>query len=157
MNPDFNKQIWNISKWRFLQSEASFWIVRNKVLEILAFGSVVLWFWLSASPSPEPAILPKIVIVVALLAAITVDRRNSKWDGYFDGYEQGFQDAASRNLDYWGETHDTHSDDVVISQVLEDIKRNENSISEEDRAERGAQIQKGRAKAVGFVTCRFFR
>ncbi|MDH3468022.1 MAG: hypothetical protein OES26_19310 [Gammaproteobacteria bacterium] len=38
-------EVWNMSKWRFLQSEASLWIFGNKFLEVALFLGALVWFY----------------------------------------------------------------------------------------------------------------
>jgi hypothetical protein len=42
-------------------------------------------------------------------------------EGYSDGYERGFSDAATRNCAYWGETHNEISDNLTTADVIAEI------------------------------------
>lgn len=40
-----HEQIWNLAKFRFVQSEASLWVISNKVLEVAWFLGISCWIY----------------------------------------------------------------------------------------------------------------
>jgi hypothetical protein len=146
-----DRQVWNLSKLRFLQGEASLWIFSNKVLEIVLTFGIAIWLYFEFF---SPYIYEKIKylgLIVTLLAFSGIRSRFKLYEGYFDGYEQGFKDASTCNYDYWGDTHDEFSDNCAINSVLEKIKKNEDRISEENKKSRADEMEKGFSKLMGYI------
>lgn len=142
--------VWAISKWRFLQSEARQWMISNKIIEIIFIGSLSIWIYFEFF-SESYEFIKYIGLFFFVISILVIYSRYSKYLGYFDGYEQGFQDAATRNCDYWGATHDKHEDEQDILAVLNEISKNEENISKENMESRNDEIKKGFSKLVGFI------
>lgn len=112
-----SKQIWNLSKWRFLQGEASLWVFSNKALEFALLIGVVTWIYFEFFSYGIYENIKYIGLIIVILSVGEVRSRFGLYEGYFDGYERGFEDAATRNCDY-GDTHNEISDNSAIMQVL---------------------------------------
>ncbi len=148
MNSD--EKIWNIAKWRFLQSEARLWIISNKGFEITFLVGMIMWIYFEFFSSGNYQYIKYLGLVLVFIAFTAMRGRNNSYIGFFDGYEQGFKDASVRNLDYWGDTHSESSDEVAINNVLNDIDKNEEQVSPENRETRDKEVKKGFSKLLGF-------
>ena len=146
-----NEKIWNISKWRFLQSEASLWIIGNKGFEIVFLVGVVVWVYFEFFSFGNYQYIKYLGLVLIFAAFAAIRGRHSNYVGFYDGYEQGFKDASVRNLDYWGSTHSELSDESAIISVLTDIEKSEEQISSENREARDKEVKKGFSKLLGYV------
>ncbi|WP_439502969.1 hypothetical protein [Methylophaga sp.] len=145
-----DEKIWGIAKWRFLQSEASRWLVNNKALEIVFFVGLSVWAYFEFFSSGNYSNIKYLGLILAVSAFVVMRTRYSSYTGFFDGYECGFKDASARNLDYWGKTHNETSDSIIIEAVLRDIEINESKISDENKISRDTEVKKGFSKLVGF-------
>lgn len=141
--------IWNSSKWRFHQCISSLWQCSNKLIEFLFLGALC---GLVASELILDGLnhLTTVFSVILALAFAEFRARASLFEGFFDGYERGFQDAATCNFDYWGETHTEADDGIKLKQVIEEISRNEQNVSEANLEARHAEITTGLSKCLGF-------
>ena len=146
-----NEQIWNLSKWRFLQEEASLWIFGNKVLEFVLLIGIVAWINFEFFSYGILHNIKYTGLIAVILSVSEIRSRIGSYRGYFDGYERGFKDAATRNCGDCGDTHDAISDSFVINRVIEEIKKNDEKISNESKIEREEQVQKGFSQLVGFI------
>jgi hypothetical protein len=72
--------------------------------------------------------------------------RIGAYAGYFDGYEQGFVDAATCNLGC-----DIIGQDIAINSALDRIDINKQNISEEDKISISQDIKEGYSKLCGFI------
>ena len=148
MNTD--EFIWDFAKWRFLQGEARLWIYSNKILEVMFFLSLTLWLYLEfflMSNSP----LTYVSLLTTVLLFVKVRTRISKYQGFFDEYERGFEDAATRNCDYWSKTHSEQSATYALEETVSEIKKNEEIISLENLNIRKEEIEQGYQKLLGLL------
>jgi hypothetical protein len=146
-----DEKIWNIAKWRFLQSEAALWIIGNKILEIVFLLGLVMWIYFEFFSSGNYQYFKYIGLVLVFFTFLAMRGRYSSYLGFFDGYEQGFKDAAVRNLDYWGSTHNESTDEMAIDAVLQQIENNEENISSKNKEERDKEVKDGFRKLLGFL------
>lgn len=146
-----DEQIWSLAKWRFLHGEASLWSFSNKALEVALFVGVAIWAYFDFFSPDSYTYLKYIGLIIIILSYGEIRSRFGLYEGYFDGYETGFNDAAIRNLDYWGDTHDEITDSLAINAVLDEIKKNEEKINKENIASRVIEVEKGFSKLIGFV------
>lgn len=151
---DSHKQIWNLAKSRFLQGEASLWVISNKTLDILWIIGIASWIYFEFFVKGSFGFLKFIGLLIIYFSIGEIRSRLSLYQGYFDGYEKGFEDAATRNCDYWGKTHDELSDGAEIKSVLNDIKNNEDRIDQANIEMRDKQISDGFSKLLGFIIWR---
>ena len=147
---DQHEQIWNLAKFRFVQSEASLWVISNKVLEVAWFASISCWVYFEFF-SGNYTYLKFIGLIIIYLSFGEIRSRIGSYRGYFDGYEKGFEDAATRNCDYWGKTHDEYDDQVAIKSVLDDIKKNEDRIDKKNLDMRDSEIIEGFSRLTGYI------
>jgi hypothetical protein len=147
---DYHNHIWNLSKMRFLQSTASVWILSNKIFEILLFSGIIMFLYFDIFVFNDFKYLKYFGFIVSVLAAGAISSRLGSYEGYFDGYEQGFIDAATRNCDYWDEEGEFKAN-IALMQTIGELSDNEKNISEENRQERFKDISKGMNKIYGFV------
>jgi len=145
-----SEKVWAIGKWRFLQSEARLWLIGNKALEIIFFTSFGIWLYFEFI-SNSYVFFKHISLFIFFISILEIRNRYSKYLGYFDGYEQGFQDASTKNCDYWGDTHNEQEDERNIIAVLNEISKNEENISKENVASRNNEIKEGFTKLLGFL------
>lgn len=61
----------------------------------------------------------KVKLIIFVLSIGEIRSRFGLYEGYFDGYERGFEDAATRKCDYWGKTHNEISDVRFIANRLD--------------------------------------
>ncbi len=146
-----NEHIWGLSKWRFLQCEASVWTLGNKVLELAFFAGLSIWIYFEFFSGGVYTYIKIIGLIIAVLAFSVIRSRFGLYEGFFDGYEKGFEDAATKNCDYWGDTHDEHSDNIDIATVISQIRQNEEKMSEENKKNREDEVRKGLSKLVGYI------
>jgi hypothetical protein len=145
---EIDQEIWDLSKQRFLQFEAQFWTIGTRTLEIIfiiSFGALWALFFLGQYQR-----LTIGAAAAAIASAISIIARDSKFKGYFEGYEQGFKDAGSRTLDYWDwdELGNAASELAALESILREIGETEETLSEEDKATRKEEIGKGVAMAA---------
>lgn len=145
-----DEKIWDIAKWRFLQSEAAHWFINNKLFEIVFLVGLSAWVYFEFFSTGNYSNIKYLGLLLAVSAFVVIRTRYSSYTGFFDGYECGFKDASIRNLDYWSTTHSETSDSIVIEAVLRDIEINEIKISDENKISRSAEVKKGFSKLVGF-------
>jgi hypothetical protein len=139
----YNK-IFVTSKWRFLQSEASLWFISNRFYYIAFIVGFTAYFWFLFFPTDHFIRYSKYIgILVALWSFYVVVKRQMFYYGYYAGYEQGFVDAATRSLDYWGSREDSDMYESRIQQALNEIEANEMNISDTHKADRSGQIKEG--------------
>lgn len=144
MSDDGYSRIFVTSKWRFLQSEASSWFISNRIYHVTFFGGLACYLWFLLFPTNH--FLPyskNFGGFIALWSLFVIVKRQMLYNGYYAGYEQGFIDAATRNLDYWGSRDDSHLYELRIQQALNEIETNEVDIPEKNKAERADEIKKG--------------
>lgn len=146
-----NEQIWDLAQFRFLQTTTRLWVINNKVLEIAFLVGMTIWVSFEFFSTGYYAYIKYFGLVLTVLTLIIMRSRTSCYEGYFDGYEHGFKDAATQNCDYWGNTHNEISDSVAIETVLNKIKENEEKISEENLLSREHQVKEGLSSATGFI------
>ena len=146
-----DEQIWSLAKWRFLRGEASLWLFSNKVLEVTLFVGVATWVYFEFFSPDDYTYLKYIGLIIIILSFGEIRSRFGLYEGYFDGYEAGFNDAATRNCDYWGDTHNKVTDNSAINAALDEIKINEEKINKENIASRVNEVEKGFSKLIGFV------
>lgn len=151
---DSHKQIWNLAKFRFLQGEASLWVLKNKTVEILWIIGIATWIYFEFFAKGNLVYLKFIGLIIIYFSIGEIRSRLSLYHGYFDGYEKGFEDAATRNCDYWGKTHNELSDEAALKSVLKDIKINEDRIDQANIEMRDKEINEGFSQLMGFVTWR---
>jgi len=149
-----HEQIWNLAKFRFLQSEASLWVISNKKVEIFWVIGIAIWVYFEFFSFGNYMYLKYIGLIIIYFSIGEIRSRLGLYEGYFDGYEKGFEDAATRNCDYWGETHDEFSDENAIKAVLDDIKNNEDKIDKDNIVSRENEIKEGFSQLMGFLTWR---
>jgi hypothetical protein len=146
-----SETIWNLSKWRFLQADARLWVFSNKALEIVLLAGIVTWVYFEFFSYGIYENIKYIGLVVAILSVGEARSRLGLYEGYFDGYEQGFKDAATRNCDYWGDTHNEFQDNLALNSVLNEIKNNEEKISHENKQSRLKEIEEGFSRLAGYI------
>ncbi len=147
MDPDTG--VWNLAKWRFLQ-QARLWLLGNRFLEMTVLVGVMMWIYFEFFASSGGS-LKYVALLIVFLSISEIRARLSLYEGYFDGYERGFGDAATRKCDYWGEIHDEADDKRAISAAINEIAENESKISPTNVESRNSEIQMGFGKLVGFV------
>ena len=143
--------IGRIAKWRFLQSEASLWSAGNRVVEFLFFIGTIMFLYFDNFVFDDFKYFKYIGIVIALYSLGTIRHRSGLYDGYFDGYEQGFMDSATCNCDYWGSKDFTGDEELAIAKALAEIELNEKNISEANMLARAEEIKKGHSKLLGWI------
>lgn len=148
---DSHEQIWNLAKWRFLQGEASLWLFSNKVLEIALLVGVATWVYFEFFAFANYTYLKYIGLIITILSVGVIRSRFGLYEGYFDGYERGFEDAATRNCDYWGDTHNEFTDNSAIDAVLDEIEKNEEKINKENIVSRENEVKKGFSQLIGYI------
>jgi hypothetical protein len=148
---ELRKQIWNLSKWRFLQGEASLWVISNKALEYALLVGVLTWVYFEFFSHGIYKNINYIGVVIVIYSVSEIRSRIGLYKGYFAGYERGFEDASTRNCDYLGGTHNEISDNLAINAVLEEIKNNEGKISNENKETRANEVDKGLSQLAGYI------
>lgn len=84
-NDDLN--VWQCANKRFLQTIASSYIISNKVLNCsLVIGVFLIFFYDGMICN-----LGKIISLTALIIAV---HRRANYIGFYDGYEQGYNDTV---------------------------------------------------------------
>lgn len=149
MNTDVEVQ--ELSKSRFLETEASLWLLGNKSLEIALFVGIYIWFYFEFFSSGPLENIKFIGLIIIVLMISEIRSRLSVYRGYCDGYTLGFADAATRNCDYWGETHNQWTDSSDIHAALEEIKKNNEKANAENKESRESSIRKGFSNFIGFM------
>jgi hypothetical protein len=142
--------VWALSKLRFLETVPYYWLLSNKVLEILFFSGAAIFLYFDLSVYDNFKYLKYIAIIIALWSIGAISSRLGSYEGYFDGYEQGFKDAATHNVDYWSEENDI-MENISISNALKEIKINAERMSEEHKQQRTTTINKNFKKLIGWV------
>lgn len=142
--------IWDLSKKRFLQAEAYYWLLGNKVIEILFIIGLIIFVYFDFYVFDSFKYFKYAGIAIIIITLCIIRFRRGSYLGYFDGYEQGFKDAASRNCDYWDEISEFQAYSA-IKKALEEIKNNEKNVSEENMQSRINDIKKGFNKLTGFI------
>ncbi len=143
-------KVWDLSKWRFLQCEASLWIISNKLLEVTHIIGFMTWIYFEFISVGSLESIKYLGLLVGILSFLAIRSRRKLYIGYFNGYEQGFRDAATRNCDYWSDVH-ALSGSEDIDETLEEIKENEKRITDENINSRAEDVKKGFSKLVGFI------
>ena len=144
------EKIWEFAKWRFLQNEAASWTIGNKVLELILFAGALIAIYFGFFADGSNSVLQYFGIIMALLAYGVIQHRVGQFIGYFDGYERGFLDAASRDL-----VPSELDEDIALDGVMKEIKESEDKVSEEDFALREESVAEGFSKLLGlFLTWR---
>jgi hypothetical protein len=146
-----HEQIWNLAKWRFLQEEASLWLFSNKVLEIALFFGVATWIYFDFFSFDYYTYLKYIGLIIIIHSVGEIRSRFGLYEGYFDGYERGFEDAATRNCDYWGDKHNEFTDNSAINAVLDEIQKNEEKIKKENIVSRENEVKEGFSQLMGYI------
>ena len=144
-----SESIWAMAKWRYLQSEARLWVISNRVLEIIFLASAGVWTYFEFF-SHSYEFMRYVGLCSSVLSLLEIGSRRAAYVGYFDGYEQGFDDAATKNCDYWGTTHNKQEDERAKLAVLEEISQNEANISEQNMKSRNEEIKEGFSRLMGF-------
>ena len=145
------EQILGLAKFRFLQTTARLWVINNKVLEIAFLVGIIMWISFEFFSTGYYAYIKYFGLVLTVLTLIIMRSRTSCYEGFFDGYEHGFKDAATQNCDYWGNTHNEYTDSVAKETVLNKIKKNEEKISKKDLLSREHQVKEGLSSGAGFI------
>jgi hypothetical protein len=145
---DYREKIWSLAKMRFLHGEASMWIFGNKAIETLFFISFAIWIY---SEFVSSSYIKYAGLIGTVFSFMAMKSRYDMYEGFFDGYEQGFMDAATKNLDYWGRTHSKNTDARDIQAAMREIEESEEIVSTENKASRETQINKGFNKLTGIV------
>ena len=143
-------RIWNIANWRFLQAEAALWITGNKVLEYWFLIGIITFLYCDNFLLDNFKYFKYLGFVIVIYSVSAMRYRFGLQEGYTDGYEQGFIDAATRNCDYWGGDINV-VEDMAINTALDEIEKTEERISKENRLARADEIKKGFAKLLGWV------
>jgi hypothetical protein len=141
----------NLSKMSFLRVEARSWLFSTKLIELLfASGCLLL-----ATPLLVDELvleqLPYVGGIMMVISYLQLAKRRAIWSGWYFGYEEGFKEAATANLGYWGESDDEDSDLAKIDAVINRIKDCEEAISDEDIAARDKEIREGFKLFQGFL------
>ena len=82
---DADQKIWGLANRRFLQCEASFWVLKVKTLELVALLTVVVWVYLEFFSDGKFTTVKNASVVLFLIVALITNRRASQYSGYFDG------------------------------------------------------------------------
>lgn len=144
-----SESIWAIAKWRYLQSEARLWIISNKALEIIFLIGASAWIYFEFF-AHSYGFMKYLGLLLSVLSLLEIRSRRASYVGYFDGYDQGFADAATRNCDYWGNTHDEQSEEREKLAVLDEISRCEANVTEENMKSRNEEVREGFSRLTGF-------
>jgi len=99
---------------------------------------LILWFLLYL-------LYPRIILFI--FTGIEISKRNGLYTGYFDGYEQGFCDAATKYLGWMSNLQEG----TAITTTLKEIETNENDIDPENKLEREKQVNEGYVKLLGWL------
>ncbi len=156
MSVESSKQIWNLSKRRFLQEEVSRWIFSNKTFEIFLLAGIVVWVYFEFFSYGIYENIKYIGLIIVIRSIGAIRFKFILYQGYFDGYERGFEDAATCNCDYWGDTHNEQSDNLAITTVLEKIKNNEEKVSDANQKLRAKEVEKGISQLTSYIFKRPF-
>lgn len=141
----------NLSKMRFLQTEAISWLLPTKLIELMFAGGVLLLVIPFFVDEPIIDKLPYAGVIFMIVAYFELAKRRAIWWGFYYGYEQGFKDAATANFDFWGTSHDEHSDAAAVEAIIDRIKEAEEKVGDENLAMRDKQIIDGLKRCQGFV------
>ena len=141
---NYSQRIWNHSKWRFLQSEASLWLLGTKFIDLVFISGIIVWFYFDNYTVDNIQYI-KYVGVALIIISVAISRyRIGLYHGFFDCYEQGFMDGASGNCDSWSDSG--YSEENRIEEALNEIDENEKRVSKENMEEREKEIIKGLKK-----------
>lgn len=140
------EKIWEFAKWRFLQNEATKWTIGNRILEIILIGGVLLALYFGFYAEESNSIAEYFGIILTLLVYGVIQRRVGQYIGYFDGYEKGFLDAASRNL-----VPSVIVEGEALDSVMKDIDESELNLTEEESALREKSVIEGFEKLLGLI------
>ena len=80
MNTD--EEVWELYKSRFLQTEASLWLIGNKTLEIALFVGVLVWFYFEFFSSGLLENTKFIGLIIAIFMISEIRSRLGMYEGY---------------------------------------------------------------------------
>ena len=144
------EKVWEFAKWRFLQNEATLWTIGNKVLELILFAGILIAIYFGFFANETNSVVEYFGVALTLLAYGVIQHRVGQFMGYFDGYERGFLDAASRDL-----VPSQLEEGIALDEVMEEIEKSEDNLSDEDFSLREASVKEGFSKLLGlFLTWR---
>ena len=150
-NMNSDEKIWNIAKWRFIQSEASLWIIGNKGFEVAFLVGLVVWIYFEFFSFGHYQYIKYFGLILAFATFAAMRGRIANYVGFYDGYEQGFKDASVRNLDSRGSFHQKASDEATINNVLCEIEKSEEQVNSQNREYREREVKKGFSKLLGYI------
>ena len=107
-------------------------------MELFFYLSIGCLFYFAHFMSSNVKYFKYAGIVISLLSYGVMRYRLGSYEGYVNGYEQGFIDATSRNCGYWADENDYYRE---ISAALKEIEGNESRMSEKHKENRAEEIR----------------
>ncbi|MFT6437494.1 MAG: hypothetical protein ACJAVI_005568 [Candidatus Azotimanducaceae bacterium] len=141
--------VWNLSKWRFMQTEAQNWLFSSRVLEVICILSGVCGFLF------EELIVRGCFAFVTLVGYIELRARNISWQGFFDGYEQGFTDSAYAYVSYDRGRPRQNDGEDRFTETIGLIGADQQLVDLADRRAMDAEVLKGYLKSRSIIGSKF--
>lgn len=148
-----NKYIWVLSKMRFFQTESQFWVFNAKSLDILIIISMSLFIYFEFLTQETLYYLNYVFLLITLYFYSMRIGRQYKFIGFFDGYENGFNDAATRHISYIGQDDPFNFDyDHRKAEACLEIEERLKDVSDKYKQEQNKAIREGLNRASGIFT-----